>query len=175
MPRSHQTTKKSKRKEAAQKAQKPTKTITKKPSKPATAKKKAAAPPKKVTLSKTADRKRQRARLKRAENMAKKIQFYCASNTVLAALPMMRLCREVTHQFVGRRVRMQAKAMVDVHNSIESLIDSLLRTAAGYIPKNQQTLAVSHIQRALELPHYKEAFRVVDGRMKTKKAVKASS
>jgi len=108
-------------------------------------------------------------RVRRAR-LAKSIRAHCDSNTVLPNSSVLRLCRDAARYSVGRQVKMQAKAGVCIHNTAESLVVELLRSAAKYIPKTQQTIQREHICMALEAPFFKEAFRIVDGRMNVRAA-----
>jgi len=115
-------------------------------------------------------------RVQRREKRAQTIRALCGCRSVLPGHPLIRLTREATKNAVGENVHLQASAMVSIRNSVESLIVELLEAASEHIPHGRQTLNASHIHRALKAPHFKEAFRIVDGRMKLRpRAVKKKS
>ena len=101
----------------------------------------------------------------RKRKLARTIRGLCENKTLLSPAQVLRLCRQVTRNTIGDGVRLQAKAMMAIHNSLEAMVIAVLRAGIEYIPPTQQTLRASHIRMALERPHIKEAFRVVDGRM----------
>jgi histone H3/H4 len=128
---------------------------------------------------KLSEAKRVLARKKRHDALTNKIRKICHAKTVLPLAPMLSLCRAATRRSVGNGVRIQAKAMVGMHNSVETLIVDVITAAKNYIPRNQKTVQLEHIMKALELPEFREPFRIIDGRMKLhepkKRAIKAAT
>ena len=175
MPRSSQTTTKSSRKADDNIKDKPSARI-KKSTEVTKASKKAKESGVSMNLS---EAKQVLAQEKRRKSLLNKIRNICQAKTVLQAAPMLRLCRAATQRSVGDGVRIQAKAMVAVHNSVESLVVDLISAAKNYIPPKQKTIKAEHLMKALELPEFREPFRIIDGRMKLhepkKRAVKAAS
>lgn len=104
-------------------------------------------------------------RLRRMQQLNKKIEEFSKKQHICAFGPSVRLVKTTVSSFSGKQIRMRPEALNLIISSTDDFINRLLDASKCYIPRGQMTLQPEHIYNALSRPEFRSCISMVNSRI----------